>query len=126
VALVLDAGALIAVDRNSRDVIALLETARRRHIEVKTSSGCVAQAWRSGGPRQALLARFLLGVTECPLDESESKMVGMLCASAKTSDVVDAHVALLVHDGDVVATSDVADISTLLHRQKKRAQLVEC
>jgi hypothetical protein len=52
VALILDTGGLIAFDRGDRQVAALLEVARRRRDPVITSSGCVAQAWRGGGPRQ--------------------------------------------------------------------------
>ena len=86
----------------------------------------MAQAWRSGGPKQALLARMLVGVDERPLDASVSRAVGQLCAKARTSDVVDAHVALLAGDGDVVLTSDVADVTGLLKAARVRALIRRC
>lgn len=124
--LVLDTGGLIAFDRGDRQVAALVEAARRRRDRVLTSSGCVAQAWRGAGPRQALLSRLLKGTTEMGLDRRTSRTTGDLCGSTKTTDVVDAHVALLVQDGDVVLTSDVNDIRRLLRSRDIRAEIVHC
>jgi hypothetical protein len=112
-AFVLDSGALIAVDRGDRAVFAAIEAARRREFPVVTSSGCVAQVWRKGGPKQARLARVLVGVFEVPLNDSVSRAIGALCADTHTSDVVDAHLAVLMHDGDVLFTSDVGDLRKL-------------
>ena len=123
---VLDSGALVAFDRGDRVVAALLEANRRRGDQAVTSSGCVAQAWRSGGPKQALLARMLVGVDERPLGASVSRAIGALCAKAHTSDVVDAHVALLARNGDVVLTSDVADVTGLLKAARVRALVRRC
>lgn len=125
-ALVLDAGALIAFDRGERDVLALLAETRRRRERVVTSSGCVAQAWREGGPRQALLARLLKGVNERGLTPEVSRQIGELCAKASSSDVVDAHVALLAGDADVVVTSDPGDLLGLLRAGGSRAQALAC
>lgn len=52
--------------------------------------------------------------------------VGSLCEAAETADAVDAHLALLVMTGDVVATSDVDDIRRLLAARKVRAQVQPC
>jgi hypothetical protein len=123
---VMDTGALIAFDRGDRTIAALLEAARRRGDAVVTSSGCVAQSWRIGGPRQALLARALRGIDEHALDPQSSKAIGLLCGRSHTSDVVDAHVALLAKRGDVVATSDEDDISWLLTTAKTVATIVRC
>lgn len=112
--LVLDSGGLIAFERGDREVAALVEATRRRRERIVTSSGCVAQAWRSGGSRQALLSRLLRGVDEQPLDRHVSRVVGELCASAGSSDVVDAHVAHLARDHDIVVTSDADDLQLLL------------
>ncbi len=124
--LVLDAGGLIAFDRGSREVGAVIEAARRRGDQVVTSSGCVAQAWRGGGPRQALVARLLRGVDERALGPDVSRAIGDVCARAERSDVVDAHVALLAHDGDLVLTSDPDDMRTLLRVTSTRASTVPC
>ncbi|MBV8160629.1 MAG: PIN domain nuclease [Acidimicrobiia bacterium] len=124
--LVLDTGGLIAFDRGDRQVAALLEAARRKRERVVTSSGSVAQAWRGGGSRHALLARLLRGATEVALDRRISRATGDLCATSKTTDVVDAHVALIALDGDVVLTSDVSDLRRLLRARGVRGQVLRC
>ena len=124
--LILDSGGLIAFDRGDRDVAALVEATRRRRERAVTSSGCVAQAWRGGGPRQALLARLLRGLHEHGLDPDVSRSVGRLCDEATTTDVVDAHVALMAHDGDVVITSDAKDLRKLLRATGSSAELRPC
>jgi hypothetical protein len=126
VGVVLDSGALIAFERGDRAVAALLEAARRRRDQVVTSSGCVAQAWRGAGPRQALLARLLRGVGEHGLDRAVSRAVGSLCAAVGATDVIDGHVALLAHDHDVVLTSDVYDIKALLRARGCDAHVMSC
>ena len=124
-ALLLDTGALIAFGRGDRRVAALLEATRRRRHRVITSSGCVAQAWR-GGARQARLSRLLAGTAEVPLDASQSRRVGELCAITGTADVVDAHIALLAHDSDAVVTSDLEDLALLLRAAGCSARAVGC
>jgi hypothetical protein len=126
VGVVLDSGALIAFERGDRAVAALLEAARRRREQVVTSSGCVAQAWRGGGPHQALLARLLRGVSEHGLDRAVSRPVGALCAAVGATDVIDGHVALLAHDHDMVLTSDVNDIRALLRERGCDAHVRPC
>jgi hypothetical protein len=125
VALILDTGALIAFERGDRQVAALVEATRRRNDRVITSSGCVAQAWRDG-TRQALFARLLAGTSEQPLDPRCSRPVGELCAAVETSDIVDAHVALLAQDHDAVVTSDVADLKKLLGAAGCSAHIIGC
>jgi hypothetical protein len=125
-ALVLDTGGLIAFDRGDRRVAALVEAARRRRDPLITSSGCVAQAWRGGGSRRALLARLLRGTLEVGLDGGMSRATGNLCGTSKTADVVGAHVALLTRQGDVVLTSDVDDFRRLIKTRSIQAELVRC
>jgi hypothetical protein len=123
--LVLDTGALIAFERGDRNVAALLEVTRRQGAAVRTSSGSVAQAWRSGS-RQALLARLLRGVDEHALAPGVSRRVGEALAETVLDDVVDGHVALLARAGDIVCTSDVDDIRRLLGALGTRADVVRC
>jgi len=125
VAVVLDTGALIAFERGDRQVAALLEAARRRQDPARTSSGCVAQAWREGAA-QSPLAWLLAGVEELALGQSTSRAVGVLCGQAGHPDVVDAHVATLASDGDLVLTSDRRDLIRLLHQRAVRAAVVGC
>lgn len=71
----------------------------------------VAQVWRDGS-RQARLSGFLNTITIHPLDDGRT--VGRLLAQTRTSDVVDAHLAIcaarLGHD---VVTSDFEDLTRL-------------
>lgn len=112
-ALVLDAGALVAIDRNDFVVRRQVDEAIRRSVEVVTSAAVVAQVWRNGS-RQAFLARLLRGFDIRPLGPAAGRRIGELLAVSRMIDVVDGHVALLVRDGDVVLTSDPGDIGRLL------------
>jgi predicted nucleic acid-binding protein len=111
---VLDAGALIAVERGSPAVRGYVLLADRGHATLTTSSAVVAQVWR-GGSRQARLARLLASdlMTELALDSEASRRIGALAASAPDArDVVDGHVAIIALERDaVVLTSDPEDIA---------------
>jgi hypothetical protein len=117
-ALVLDAGALIALDRNDRSVWAMLRNAADDSAEVSVPAGAIAQAWRDGS-RQALLARALSHCDEVGLDGPLARATGLLCGQAGTADIVDASVALIAaarsRSGPVaLVTSDPADLRHLL------------
>jgi hypothetical protein len=120
VRLVLDAGALVAIDRGVSLVGAILARARRQGHPLMTSAAVVAQVWRHG-PRQAILAHILAGVESVPLDLPIGKQIGSLLGQTHTLDVVDAHVARLVSDGDHVLTSDPGDIALLLDARRVKA-----
>lgn len=111
--LVLDVGALRAIDRRDRQIGALLRVAQQERIPVRTSPAAVAQVWRDGA-RQAQLARVLAGVAAPPLDLGIGKRLGTLLGTSRTCDVVDAHVASLARAGDQVLTSDPDDLRHLL------------
>jgi hypothetical protein len=121
-ALVFDAGALIALDRADRAVGALLAVAAQDGTEAVTSSACIAQVWRNP-TRQARLARALTGFLEWPLDPLRSRRCGLLLADARTSDIADAALALLVQDGDTILTSDPRDIEHLLDATGTNARI---
>lgn len=112
-ALILDSGALIAIERRSRRVGALLERAARERIDVLTCATCVAQVWRDPA-RQARLTHALAGVVEHSLDPSRARRIGRLLACTGTRDVVDAAVVSLGRDGDALVTSDVDDLARLV------------
>ena len=120
VAIVLDAGGLIAIDNNDRSVGALLRIAQRERIPVRTSAGVVAQAWRNGA-RQANLARILAGMNILSIDTASGRRIGELLARTGTADVVDGHIALLTDPGDIVITSDRSDIERLLESRSVTA-----
>jgi hypothetical protein len=113
--LVLDAGALIALDRRDRDVWLTYVTARRDGIKLVSHGGVVGQAWRAGGARQASLARALVGIEVRALDEVLGRRAGALLAKARRGDVIDAALVLLARDGDVILTSDIDDLTPLAH-----------
>jgi hypothetical protein len=120
---VLDAGALIAIERRHRLTGLMLRVAHQRGLQVRTSAGAVAQVWRNGA-RQAELARALHGVDTVPLDVHAAKRIGPLLREAGSADVVDAHVAWLAGDGDQILTSDPKDIRRLLTARGVRAAVV--
>ena len=113
--LVLDAGALIAVERADRPTLMLMEAARRQGRNLVVPAGVVAQVWR-GGSRQARLARFLAarGVEVEALTEDGAKAAGLVCGRAGAGDVVDASVVVTArrHRATVVS-SDRADLELL-------------
>jgi hypothetical protein len=112
---VFDTGALIALERNQRDVVVLVAEARRSNTTITVPAGCVAQTWRDPR-RQARVAGFLRlpNVNVVALDDAEARRVGLLLAAAGATDIVDAHVALCALRGpQVVLTSDPQDIRRL-------------
>lgn len=107
----LDAGALIALERGDRRIIALLDRSAEG-TEVHVVAGVVAQVWRSGA-RQARIARLLKApnVVVPPLDEITARAVGEICTRTGHSDVVDVHVVLNAREnGHVIVTSDEDDL----------------
>jgi len=121
-ALVLDAGGLIAIDRQDRAVGAMLRVVQQERLPVRTSAAVVAQVWRSGA-RQANLARVLAGVDTVPLDSRIGRSVGEVLARSRTADVVDGHLGLIVGADDIVLTSDPDDIKKILRARNVRAKV---
>jgi predicted nucleic acid-binding protein len=110
---VLDAGALIALDRGSAAVRGYVLLADRALVVLATSSAVVAQVWR-GGARQARLTRFLGSdlLAEVALDPDAARRIGVLAAAVGSRDVVDGHVAMIALERDaLVLTSDPEDIA---------------
>jgi predicted nucleic acid-binding protein len=125
-AVVLDAGALIGVDRNERAVVSLLAAARSAGLPLRTVSTVVAQVWRDERGRQAHLARFLRAVEIVPVDDVAARTAGVLLGRSETSDVVDATLVAAVRRGDQILTSDRSDIAALLDAARLRVEIVDC
>lgn len=121
--LVLDAGALVAIDRNDRAMWVRLKAAHEAGRLPVTHAGVVGQVWR-GSARQARLARALAAVDVAPLDEPLGRAAGALLAASGTADVIDAAVVLLADDGDDIVTSDPDDIARLAEAAGRRVRLI--
>jgi hypothetical protein len=111
--LLLDTGALIALERNDRSMWRRLKSALLENEVPITHGGVIGQAWRGTGSRSALLAKTIEGCDVRPLDEDLGKRAGELLARARRSDVIDAALVLLSVDGDLIATSDPNDLKPL-------------
>lgn len=111
--IVLDAGALIALDNNDRRMWIELKAAAEV-ADVVVPLGALAQAWRGGG-RQARLSRALVGTKPASFDDLAHE-AGVLCARSGRSDVIDASVALVAARPPtlVLYTSDKPDMDHLL------------
>jgi len=118
----LDAGALIALDRNDRRVIALIARAHERGAPLTIPATALAQAMRAPA-RQARLSRLVRqpSARVVALDALEATRVGVLLAASRTTDLADAHVVLCARRyGEPIVTSDPDD----LRRLDPKAELV--
>jgi predicted nucleic acid-binding protein len=124
--LVLDAGALIALERNDRQIWAALKLAALASADVLVPSTALAQVWRGRG-RQAQLSRALAHCVSASFD-AVARAVGELCGRARTQDICDAHVAIVAATrGEVLYTSDPADMRRLVMAYGKgRPSIVRC
>lgn len=122
--LVLDNGALIALERNDRAMWRRLKLALVAEQVPLSHGGVVGQAWRGRGPRQARLAMALEAIEIRPLDRALGRAAGELLARAGRRDVVDAALVLLASDGDIIATSDPGDIEPLARAAHRNVDLL--
>ena len=121
--LVLDTGALLALERNDRQMWVRLKGAQDDDELPLTHAGIVGQAWR-GGPRQARLAQALDGIETVPLDEALGRRAGRLLGETGLADVIDAAIVLLSNDGDDIVTSDHDDIAQLASAAGLHVELI--
>jgi hypothetical protein len=124
-AVILDAGALVAVDRGDRRMLARLLAAHTNGDTLVTNAMVVAQAWRDDR-RQAVLARFLRGVEVRSIDEATGRAAGRLLGMTGSSDPVDAALVLLATRGDRIVTSDPRDLSILAEAAGLEVTIVPC
>ena len=113
--IVLDAGALIALDRGDKRMIALLDRALAQGRSFRVPAGVVGQAWRDGR-LQVTLARFLRSaeVEIVSLDEHLARSCGELCAAANLPDVIDASVVIIARERrDLIVTGDPKNVQRL-------------
>jgi rRNA-processing protein FCF1 len=112
---VLDAGALIAFERADPRMRALLREALRTRAKIVIPAGALGQAWRDPSRQVALRAVVTDPATTVPpLDRILAEAAGILCGRTRTSDIVDASVALVTQrERAVVVTSDPDDLRRL-------------
>ena len=110
--MIIDAGPLIIDGENLNSRLwALIKRATERADELHTTHPVLAQVWRKPA-RQANLARAVRHFDVHPLDESVT--VGRRLAETRTSDVVDAHLAVVAESlGTFILTGDPDDMSKL-------------
>jgi hypothetical protein len=122
--LVLDTGALIAIERNDRAMWRRLKSALDSGEIPVTHGGVVGQAWRGRGPKSALIALAIASMDVRAVDEDLGKRSGELLGLAKKSDVIDAALVLLSSDGDTIATSDPGDLQSLARTAGRVVNLI--
>ena len=108
----LDAGGLIALDRNDRRLVVLLARAMERGLRVTVPATALAQVIRNPA-RQARLSRLIrqAGTDLIALDGPDATAVGLLLARSGTADIVDAHVVVCARrTRQTVVTSDADDL----------------
>lgn len=115
IGITLDAGGLIALDRDDRRVIVLLARAAEARGRITVPASALAQAIRRP-ERQARLTRLIRQPTTdvVALDRVDATHVGRLLAASGTADITDAHVVVCARrSGQRVVTSDPDDLRRL-------------
>jgi hypothetical protein len=125
-AVILDTGALLAVDRGDRAMVARLHVAQRAGLELRSNAMVVAQAWRDRRGRQVTLARLLRAVDVRAVSPGDGRDAGELLGDTGTADAIDATVVLLANPGDRILTSDPRDLTRLAEAAGNRAVIVAC
>jgi len=123
VSLVLDSRALMALERNERQMWVRLKGAQLAGDLALTHAGVLGQVWR-GGPPQARLSQALAAVDVRPLDEPLGRAAGQLLGVAGLADVIDAAVVLLAVDGDEIVTLDREDLAQLAAASGRHVELI--
>ncbi len=125
-ALVLDSGALVAVDRGERQIAAQLRVAEQSGIDLRSTGVVIAEVWRDERGRQASLARLLKGVDVRPVDRRLGQDAGALLGRAAAKDPADATVVAVAATGDRILTSDPRDIRRLVAASRRAIFVVAC
>lgn len=115
ITVVLDAGALAALERRDPRLLALADELYRARAVGHVPAGVIAQVWR-GSPRQHAVGRLLSsGAARIdPMTEELGYRLGVLLGRTHTSDVIDGHVAFLARRLQAsVLTSDPDDLAAL-------------
>jgi hypothetical protein len=121
--ILLDAGALIALDRNDGAMWQRLAIARRDGISLVTHAGVLGQVWRKPA-RHARLAPLLRAIDVRPLDSELGKLAGELLGRSGLCDVVDAALVALSRTDDRIFTSDAEDMLRLAAAARRDVEVL--
>lgn len=123
--LILDAGAFTSLERADRAMWRRLKSAVLSGTPPISHGGVVAQIWRGGSGRQALLAKTLQAVEIAALDEELGRRAGLLLARCSLSDAIDSAVVALADNEDQIVTSDPDDIAILIAASERRIDVIQ-
>jgi hypothetical protein len=105
-----DTGALVAAERNDRQMWALHAGYLAEEVIPTVPAPVLAEAWR-GGSRQASLSRLLRMCDTETMTEDLARRVGVLAGTSGHDDIVDVSVVVgAVRRDDAVVTSNLTDI----------------
>jgi hypothetical protein len=111
IGLTFDTGALIALERRTQRIWAIYRTAMTDAVVITVPAPVVIEWWRG---RTDVRDRILAGVRVEPLHTTLAQAAGEALGSVASASPVDAVVmASAALRGDVVYTSDVADLEKL-------------
>lgn len=111
-ALTLDAGALIAYEKEKPSVRAVLRTAFAEKRTIIVPAVVVAEVWR-GGPRSARIAQVLRGCLVDPLFDDHARRAGELLRRVRGTTIDAIVVATAARYGTSVVTTDPDDVEAL-------------
>jgi predicted nucleic acid-binding protein len=110
--LTFDTGALIALERRRQRMADVFRRATQRGVPITVPASVVAEWWR--GQRSQLARDILAAVDVEPVTEPIARAAGEALAATRRRNSVDAVVvASAAMRGDIVYTSDVADLTRL-------------
>jgi hypothetical protein len=105
-----DTGALVAAERNNRQMWALHAGYLAEEVIPTVPAPVLAEAWR-GGSRQASLSRLLRMCDTEPMSEELARNVGVLAGKSGHDDIVAVCVVEgAIRRGDAVVTSNMTRI----------------
>lgn len=122
---ILDAGALVAIERGDLHLWAIVRRELAAGRAPLTHGGVVGEMWRGGGGRRARLASILDGLDIRAIDGSLGRRAGALLGRARRSDVIDASLVVLARDGDEIYTGDTGDLAPLVAAAGTDVDLVQ-
>ena len=122
--LILDVGALYALERHDRVMWRRLKASHQAGELPLTHGGVIAAAWRGDVRTPVVLIRALNSVDVIPFDDVLGRAAGRLLAAARVGDVMTAGLTLLARHGDQIVTSEPNVIAKLAAVANLRVDVV--